>query len=139
MTRFLIVCFFLFLRAGSFANFRNIDSDLEDNNKSRVQIRIKEDSPTKSSNSIRVNKAKQRQRKESLPTTTRSTEELKKNLETILPRAWSLPQVNAKIRLNLTPPYLQHAVIDDVLYQIDVMRNVATKKRLGDKESSTLR
>ncbi len=57
--------------------------------------------------------------------------------EMALPRAWSLPQVTSKIRLNLTPPFLQHAVIDDILYQIDVMRNVATKKKLsGDGESA---
>lgn len=56
--------------------------------------------------------------------------------EAALPRAWSLPQMNSKIRLNLRPPFLQHAVIDDILYQIDVMRNIATKKRLSlEKES----
>ncbi|KAK7595467.1 hypothetical protein V9T40_013292 [Parthenolecanium corni] len=57
--------------------------------------------------------------------------------EAALPRAWSVPQMNSKIRLNLRPPFLQHAVIDDILYQIDVMRNVATKKRLSlDKDST---
>lgn len=92
----------------------------------------KEDSPTKSSNdgSVRLKKKEARHKDDTK----------RRGAEMVLPRAWSLPQVNSKIRLNLTPPFLQHAVIDDVLYQIDVMRNVATKKRLaGEKEPAETR
>ncbi|KAK6633702.1 hypothetical protein RUM44_004309 [Polyplax serrata] len=45
-----------------------------------------------------------------------------------LPRSWSLPEVTAKIRPNLEAPYLQQASFDDVVYEVDVMRNVATRR-----------
>lgn len=77
----------------------------------------------------------QRRSRETTPRQ-RQTASAGRAAEAALPRAWSLPQMNSKIRLNLRPPFLQHAVIDDILYQIDVMRNVATKKRLSlEKES----
>lgn len=123
--------------SGALAVLRNADVE---NGENKIQIEIKEDSPTKSSNesnSVRLQKAhklvnKDNQRK----THVRKDDMARLDTELVLPRAWSLPQVNSKIRLNLTPPFLQHAVIDDILYQIDVMRNVATKRQLNDVASN---
>ncbi|KAF0310735.1 Tau-tubulin kinase Asator [Amphibalanus amphitrite] len=42
-----------------------------------------------------------------------------------LPRAWSNPQLSARIRAGLEPPLLQQATFDDVVYEVDVVRNVA--------------
>lgn len=124
------------------AALRNADLELEDNGQNKIHIEIKEDSPTKSSNcetnSVRLQKAhklahkESQQQRKSAPFVKKEHSSAKHDAELVLPRAWSLPQVNSKIRLNLTPPFLQHAVIDDILYQIDVMRNVATKKQLNE-------
>ncbi|XKL64877.1 hypothetical protein PGB90_004963 [Kerria lacca] len=117
------------------AVLRIVDAEVDDaNNKSKSQIQLKEESLTKSSNEI-TNSIKQREYNKRREMRKRRSEYAKKNAENILPRAWSVPQVNSKIRLNLKPPFLQHAVIEDILYQIDVMRNVATKKKLSDKET----
>uniref|UniRef100_A0A1B6HH44 Uncharacterized protein n=1 Tax=Homalodisca liturata TaxID=320908 RepID=A0A1B6HH44_9HEMI len=48
-------------------------------------------------------------------------------LQAALPRAWSLPDVTAKIRAGLEPPLLQQAAFNDVVYAVDVMRSVATR------------
>uniref|UniRef100_A0A1B6KQV4 Protein kinase domain-containing protein n=1 Tax=Graphocephala atropunctata TaxID=36148 RepID=A0A1B6KQV4_9HEMI len=48
-------------------------------------------------------------------------------LQAALPRAWSLPDVTAKIRSGLEPPLLQQAAFNDVVYAVDVMRSVATR------------
>lgn len=112
--------------SATLAALRCADVELDNSKK----VKMKAESPSKSSNDSSI-----RQRHKD----THCNEAIKKKIEMVLPRAWSLPQVNSKIRLNLTPPFLQHAVIDDVLYQIDVMRNVATKKRMGEKESMPAR
>lgn len=119
-----------------------VNAESNDDAENKIQIEIKEDSPTKSSNcetnSVRLQKAhklvkENHQRKATVAASVKKPDSIAKHdAELVLPRAWSLPQVNSKIRLNLTPPFLQHAVIDGILYQIDVMRNVATKKQLTD-------
>ncbi|XP_066903245.1 tau-tubulin kinase homolog Asator isoform X8 [Halyomorpha halys] len=48
-------------------------------------------------------------------------------LHPVLPRAWSVPEIGLNIRLGLEPPFLQQAAFDDVWYEVDVMRNVATR------------
>ncbi|XP_075218834.1 tau-tubulin kinase asator isoform X3 [Lycorma delicatula] len=51
------------------------------------------------------------------------------DLQSTLPRAWSLPEVTAKIRSHLDHPLLQQAAFDDVIYTVDVMRGVATRHK----------
>ncbi|CAB0015943.1 unnamed protein product [Nesidiocoris tenuis] len=50
------------------------------------------------------------------------------DLQPLLPRAWSLPQIGDNVREGLEPPLLQQAAFDDTLYTVDVMRNVATRR-----------
>ncbi|XP_018896748.2 tau-tubulin kinase homolog Asator isoform X2 [Bemisia tabaci] len=54
-------------------------------------------------------------------------------LQPSLPRAWSLPTVNTKIRSGLEPPLLQQAAFDDIVYELDVMRNVAVRRSQNDE------
>ncbi|XP_073977373.1 tau-tubulin kinase asator isoform X5 [Rhodnius prolixus] len=49
------------------------------------------------------------------------------HLQPMLPRAWSVPQIGLNIRSGLEPPLIQQAAFDDVLYSVDVMRNVASR------------
>uniref|UniRef100_A0A0K8SCT1 Protein kinase domain-containing protein n=1 Tax=Lygus hesperus TaxID=30085 RepID=A0A0K8SCT1_LYGHE len=49
------------------------------------------------------------------------------DLQPLLPRAWSVPQIGENVREGLEPPLLQQAAFDDTLYTVDVMRNVATR------------
>lgn len=51
-------------------------------------------------------------------------------IQASLPRAWSLPELTVKIRPNLEPPYLQQAAFDELVYEVDVMRNVATRRTI---------
>ncbi|KAJ8929401.1 hypothetical protein NQ314_017909, partial [Rhamnusium bicolor] len=44
-----------------------------------------------------------------------------------LPRAWSTPCLGPCVRSNLKPPLLQQAAFDDLIFKVDVMRNVASK------------
>ncbi|KAK4878012.1 hypothetical protein RN001_010518 [Aquatica leii] len=44
-----------------------------------------------------------------------------------LPRAWSTPSLAPTIRSNLKPPLLQQAAFDDLVFRVDVMRNVASR------------
>lgn len=44
-----------------------------------------------------------------------------------LPRAWSTPCLGPGLRSDLKPPLLQQAAFDDLIFKLDVMRNVATK------------
>ncbi|CAH1980661.1 unnamed protein product [Acanthoscelides obtectus] len=44
-----------------------------------------------------------------------------------LPRAWSTPCLGPRIRAGLKPPLLQQAAFDDLVFKVDVMRNVASK------------
>nr|CAH7745120.1 unnamed protein product [Callosobruchus chinensis] len=44
-----------------------------------------------------------------------------------LPRAWSTPCLGPRVRAGLKPPLLQQAAFDDLVFKVDVMRNVASK------------
>ncbi|XP_058800725.1 tau-tubulin kinase homolog Asator isoform X2 [Phymastichus coffea] len=44
-----------------------------------------------------------------------------------LPRAWSVPALAPHVRIHLEPPLIQQAAFDDLLYKVDVMRNIATR------------
>ncbi|XP_032667725.1 tau-tubulin kinase homolog Asator isoform X3 [Odontomachus brunneus] len=48
-------------------------------------------------------------------------------LQGALPRAWSVPALAPHVRAYLEAPLVQQAAFDDLLYEIDVMRNVATR------------
>ncbi|XP_060844626.1 tau-tubulin kinase homolog Asator isoform X2 [Rhopalosiphum padi] len=45
----------------------------------------------------------------------------------VLSRAWSEIQIATKIRTNLEPPWLQEAVFDDIVYELDTSRNIAVR------------
>ncbi|XP_029345002.1 tau-tubulin kinase homolog Asator isoform X2 [Acyrthosiphon pisum] len=45
----------------------------------------------------------------------------------LLSRAWSEIQIATKIRTNLEPPWLQEAVFDDIVYELDTSRNIAVR------------
>ncbi|KAL3270773.1 hypothetical protein HHI36_021299 [Cryptolaemus montrouzieri] len=45
-----------------------------------------------------------------------------------LPRAWSAPSLGPTIRAGLKPPLLQQAAFDDLVFKVDIMRNVASKQ-----------
>uniref|UniRef100_A0A2S2R6K0 Tau-tubulin kinase 1 n=1 Tax=Sipha flava TaxID=143950 RepID=A0A2S2R6K0_9HEMI len=45
----------------------------------------------------------------------------------VLSRAWSEIQIATKIRTNLEPPWLQEAVLDDIVYELDTTRNIAVR------------
>uniref|UniRef100_A0A224X785 Putative casein kinase serine/threonine/tyrosine protein kinase n=1 Tax=Panstrongylus lignarius TaxID=156445 RepID=A0A224X785_9HEMI len=49
------------------------------------------------------------------------------HLQPMLPRAWSVPQIGLNIRSGLEPPLIQQAAFDEILYSVDVMRNVASR------------
>lgn len=63
-----------------------------------------------------------------------------------LPRAWSTPSLSPFVRAGLKPPLLQQAAFDDLIFKVDVMRNVASRhtqkeddvegEELEDKELS---
>ncbi|KAI4454971.1 casein kinase-related [Holotrichia oblita] len=44
-----------------------------------------------------------------------------------LPRAWSTPSLGPNLRAGLKPPLLQQAAFDDLIFKVDVMRNVASR------------
>ncbi|XP_033224062.1 tau-tubulin kinase homolog Asator isoform X3 [Belonocnema kinseyi] len=48
-------------------------------------------------------------------------------LQRALPRAWSAPALAPHVRDYLEAPLVQQAAFDDLLYEVDVMRNVATR------------
>lgn len=45
-----------------------------------------------------------------------------------LPRAWSTPSLGPNLRTGLKPPLLQQAAFDDLIFKVDVMRNVASRQ-----------
>ncbi|XP_043290115.1 tau-tubulin kinase homolog Asator isoform X3 [Venturia canescens] len=49
------------------------------------------------------------------------------DIQEALPRAWSVPALAPHVRANLEAPLVQQALFDDLLYEVDVMRNVATR------------
>ncbi|XP_043249796.1 tau-tubulin kinase homolog Asator isoform X2 [Colletes gigas] len=48
-------------------------------------------------------------------------------LQGALPRAWSVPALAPHVRAYLEAPLVQQAAFDDLLYEVDVMRNIATR------------
>ncbi|XP_034248113.1 uncharacterized protein LOC117649433 isoform X1 [Thrips palmi] len=58
-----------------------------------------------------------------------------KELQGALPRAWSLPQLTEVIRPGLEPPLLQQAAFDELVYEVDIMRNMATRHTQDEKEA----
>ncbi|XP_071573301.1 uncharacterized protein [Temnothorax nylanderi] len=48
-------------------------------------------------------------------------------LQGALPRAWSVPVLAPHLRAYLEAPLVQQAAFDDLLYEVDVMRNIATR------------
>ncbi|XP_072381782.1 tau-tubulin kinase homolog Asator isoform X2 [Diabrotica undecimpunctata] len=51
-----------------------------------------------------------------------------------LPRAWSTPCLGPCVRSNLKPPLLQQAAFDDLVFKVDVMRNVASKHLMSEND-----
>ncbi|KOC68797.1 Tau-tubulin kinase 1 [Habropoda laboriosa] len=49
------------------------------------------------------------------------------DLQRALPRAWSVPALASHVRAYLEAPLVQQAAFDDLLYEVDVMRNIATR------------
>nr|XP_034186999.1 tau-tubulin kinase homolog Asator isoform X2 [Osmia lignaria] len=49
------------------------------------------------------------------------------DLQGALPRAWSVPALAPHVRAYLEAPLVQQAAFDDLLYEIDVMRNIASR------------
>ncbi|CAH1107915.1 unnamed protein product [Psylliodes chrysocephalus] len=56
-----------------------------------------------------------------------------------LPRAWSTPCLGPCVRSNLKPPLLQQAAFDDLVFKVDVMRNVASKHLLTENEEEPVK
>ncbi|XP_008202443.1 tau-tubulin kinase homolog Asator isoform X2 [Nasonia vitripennis] len=48
-------------------------------------------------------------------------------LQGALPRAWSVPALAPHVRSHLEAPLVQQAAFDDLVYEVDVMRNIATR------------
>lgn len=51
-----------------------------------------------------------------------------------LPRAWSTPSLSPFVRSGLKPPLLQQAAFDDLIFKVDVMRNVASRHIQKEEE-----
>ncbi|XP_068979004.1 tau-tubulin kinase homolog Asator isoform X2 [Bombus flavifrons] len=49
------------------------------------------------------------------------------DLQSALPRAWSDPALAPHVRAYLEAPLVQQAAFDDLLYEVDIMRNIATR------------
>ncbi|XP_078050960.1 tau-tubulin kinase asator isoform X3 [Augochlora pura] len=49
------------------------------------------------------------------------------DLQGALPSAWSVPALAPHVRANLEAPLVQQAAFDDLFYEVDVMRNIATR------------
>ncbi|RZB40322.1 hypothetical protein BDFB_014710, partial [Asbolus verrucosus] len=55
-----------------------------------------------------------------------------------LPRAWSTPSLGPYVRSSLKPPLLQQAAFDDLIFRVDVMRNVASRHLQDEEEEPKL-
>ncbi|XP_023029488.1 tau-tubulin kinase asator isoform X3 [Leptinotarsa decemlineata] len=55
-----------------------------------------------------------------------------------LPRAWSSPCLGPCVRSCLKPPLLQQAAFDDLVFKVDVMRNVASKHMQSEAEDQKI-
>ncbi|KZC08670.1 Tau-tubulin kinase 1 [Dufourea novaeangliae] len=49
------------------------------------------------------------------------------DLQGALPRAWSVPALAPHVRAYLEAPLIQQASFDDLVYEVDLMRNIATR------------
>ncbi|KAF4520879.1 hypothetical protein B566_EDAN010294, partial [Ephemera danica] len=58
-------------------------------------------------------------------------------LQSALPKAWSCPDLCPHIRPSLEAPLLQQAAFDEIVYQVDVMRNVASRRTIEEREAET--
>ncbi|XP_065343410.1 tau-tubulin kinase homolog Asator isoform X3 [Cloeon dipterum] len=58
-------------------------------------------------------------------------------LQGALPRAWSCPDIGPHIRPSLEAPLLQQAAFDEIVYQVDVMRNVACRRTVEERDEET--
>ena len=56
-----------------------------------------------------------------------------------LPRAWSTPSLGPFVRTGLKPPLLQQAAFDDLVFKVDVMRNVASRHFQNQEDELTSR
>ncbi|KAJ8916696.1 hypothetical protein NQ315_000341 [Exocentrus adspersus] len=54
-----------------------------------------------------------------------------------LPRAWSTPCLGPCVRASLKPPLLQQAAFDDLVFKVDVMRNVASRHVQKEEEAAS--
>lgn len=52
-----------------------------------------------------------------------------------LPHAWSSPCLGPGLRSGLKPPLLQQAAFDELIFRVDVMRNVATRENNADNSN----
>lgn len=53
-----------------------------------------------------------------------------------LPRAWSTPSLSPYVRSGLKPPLLQQAAFDDLIFKVDVMRNVASRHTQNEEDQA---
>ncbi|KAJ8683700.1 hypothetical protein QAD02_019492 [Eretmocerus hayati] len=60
-------------------------------------------------------------------------------LQGALPRAWSVPVLAPHVRSDLEAPLVQQAAFDDLMYEVDVMRNIATRHDEPKESSATRR
>uniref|UniRef100_A0A336LRB2 CSON001817 protein n=1 Tax=Culicoides sonorensis TaxID=179676 RepID=A0A336LRB2_CULSO len=56
------------------------------------------------------------------------------NLHDMLPTSWSLPSLGNALRHEIEPPALQQATFDDVIYKMDIIRNVGVCTLVTDDE-----
>ncbi|CAH0549592.1 unnamed protein product [Brassicogethes aeneus] len=54
-----------------------------------------------------------------------------------LPRAWSTPCLGPSVRSGLKPPLLQQAAFDDLVFRVDVMRNVGSRHLQAAEEDAS--
>ncbi|XP_063706592.1 tau-tubulin kinase homolog Asator isoform X2 [Culicoides brevitarsis] len=56
------------------------------------------------------------------------------NLHDMLPTSWSLPSLGNALRHEIEPPALQQATFDDVIYKMDIIRNVGLCTLVSEDE-----
>lgn len=61
------------------------------------------------------------------------------NLQRVLPHCWSDPALSNNVRCDLQPPLLQQAAFDDIIYKLDIMRNIAHRETNSESQRSSHR
>lgn len=61
------------------------------------------------------------------------------NLQRVLPHCWSDPALSNTVRCDLQPPLLQQAAFDDIVYKLDIMRNIAHRESNSESQRSSHR